>query len=167
MKGSRVIAMGTTQPPKFKYYSPMPGCAVARYGTGAHIGATRTPTGFVIDTESVVAIPETEVAMYSKEYSDAVRNEELRERTEADYQAQQQRVEEEEKRDAEARTRLHEEQVKAAEDQRRREQLGKTQPVELAPTQPVPAAQGDRLEGQQGGFVHDAAPVASPPTKKK
>lgn len=101
--------------PKFRYFSPMPGCAVARYGTGAHIGATRTPTGFVIDPEAVVAIPESEVLMYSKEYVDAVRHSELRERKQEDFDAQQARVIEQEKREAAER------------------QAAQTQPVELSP----------------------------------
>lgn len=72
---------------KFRYFSPNEGRAVARFGTGSTIGATRGPAGYSINPDAVVPIPESEVAKYAKEYRDALRHGDLTERTEADYQA--------------------------------------------------------------------------------
>lgn len=44
-----------------RYFSPAVNRLVPRHGTGAFIGAVRTKTGFVIDSDVVVPIPEQEV----------------------------------------------------------------------------------------------------------
>jgi len=87
---------------EFKYFSAEPGRAVARFGTGSHIGATKTPKGFVINSELVARVPETEVLKFSKEYRQAVVNGDLRERTKEDYDAQQKAREEAEESEASA-----------------------------------------------------------------
>src|SRR5262249_17920724 len=90
MKGSRVSAM-PDQEIKFRYYSPCEGRAVARFGTPLHIGATRTALGYQIDPEAVVAIPETEFIQFSKDYTDAVRNGDLKESNKEAFDAYQQK----------------------------------------------------------------------------
>lgn len=124
---------------KFRYFSPMPGCAVARYGTPVHIGATRTPTGFVINPDEIAAVPEREVNMYAKEYMDAVRNKELRERTEEEFNLQQAQIAERE-----------------VQEQRERE-------AAQAPTQPAPVPEGEAPF--EGGSTAAESPISKP--KKK
>ncbi len=72
---------------EFRYFSPVEGHAVARFGTGSTIGASRSPSGFVINPDAVVPIPKDEVARYAKEYADAIRHGELLEKKQADYDA--------------------------------------------------------------------------------
>jgi hypothetical protein len=71
---------------KFRYFSPAPRCAVTRYGTEMLIGATRTPNGYVVDPEVVVAIPEAEVQRFGKEYRSHLNSQSLIERTEKDFE---------------------------------------------------------------------------------
>jgi hypothetical protein len=84
---------------KFRYFSPAAGHVVSRPGTGSQIGATRGPSGFVVNPDMVVPIPVSEIQRFAKEYSDALRNKELVERTQDDFDKQQAEVEAEEKRD--------------------------------------------------------------------
>jgi hypothetical protein len=70
---------------KCRYFSSVPGHAVARYGTGTTIGASRGPTGYVFNTDVVVAIPEAEFYRYMREYKRALLHKELVERTKEDF----------------------------------------------------------------------------------
>lgn len=70
---------------KFKYFSPGADRAVSRYGTGTLIGGIRTPDGFVVNPEAVVAMPVAEFNRYRREYLAAVKCGDLYERDEAQY----------------------------------------------------------------------------------
>lgn len=74
---------------KMHYFSAVEGRAFRRPGTPSFIGATRTATGFKFNTEAVVAIPETEMLPYRKDYNSAVKYGDLKRRTKADYDAWQ------------------------------------------------------------------------------
>lgn len=88
---------------KFRYFSPSEGHVVARFGTGSNIGASRGPNGFVVNPDMVVPIPVSEIQRYTKEYADALRNKELVERTQQDFDKQQKDVEAQEQLDQEER----------------------------------------------------------------
>jgi len=83
-KGSRVDAMTEMS---FRYYSPVEGRVVPRFGTQTFIGASRSPSGFVINTVAVIAIPESEVAKFPKEYRNAISRGDLVAKTKADHDA--------------------------------------------------------------------------------
>jgi len=78
--------------PIYRYFSPVPGHAAARYGTGTFIGAHKTPTGFEWDEGAVVPIPILEIRANLKAYNGLLRKgprlgPSLVERTRADYEA--------------------------------------------------------------------------------
>lgn len=75
---------------KMHYFSPMPGRAFRRPGSDQFIGASRTPKGFVINPEAVVAISDTEMMPFRKDYNQAVRLGDLKRRTKKEYEAWQQ-----------------------------------------------------------------------------
>lgn len=95
---------------KFRYFSPVDGHVVARFGTGSNIGASRGPNGFVINPDMVVPIPVSEIQRYTKEYSDALRNNELVERSQEDFEMQQKDVQAQEQLDQEERDKAQREQ---------------------------------------------------------
>lgn len=95
---------------KMRYFSPKKGHAVTRYGTDSTIGATRTPNGYEINESAVVAIPDSEVRRYFKEYKSHLDSGSLTERKVEDYEAWQAarrktRSEDQAKREEEARKR--------------------------------------------------------------
>lgn len=74
-----------------KFYSAKPPALVTRYGTGTFIGAAVVMQGgrptIVYNTDEVVAIPDAEIAAYSREYLTHERDGALVVPTEADYLA--------------------------------------------------------------------------------
>lgn len=85
------------------YFSSVEGHLVSRYGAGrALIGASHTPTGVAWTPKLVVAISEGEWASYRREYEIAVREGALVRRTHADFVAQGEAEERENKRKVEA-----------------------------------------------------------------
>lgn len=77
---------------EFRYFSPVKGRAVARFGTDAVIGARRTPTGYEWNEDAIVPIPADEVRRHTREYSNALKGSprtgpHLRERTREEYEA--------------------------------------------------------------------------------
>lgn len=72
---------------KMHYFRPVAGRAACRFGTTTFIGATRSPNGFVINTDVVVAISDTEVAPHRKSYANYIKHGDLKKATAADYTA--------------------------------------------------------------------------------
>lgn len=75
---------------ELRYFSPVKGKVVRRYGTKGVIGAVLTKTGYEWDEEAVVAIPITSIRPYLKEYNRALKGvrgggPSLIERTKADF----------------------------------------------------------------------------------
>ena len=106
------------------YVSSVKGAAVTRYSTmvagkraGLLIGAerdTKNPKQLSWNTELVVKIPAQEYAEFRKEYDKALRAKCLVPRTEQEYQAQQEALEEAAKKDAEERAKAKGEAEKQA-----------------------------------------------------
>lgn len=108
---------------EYRYFSPSPGHAVARYGTTATIGATRGPHGYVINPDSVTAIPITETQRYAREYLKALERKELVERSKEEFDAYQakRKVERKAENEAEAKARADEEAANEAADSSKKE----------------------------------------------
>lgn len=111
------------EPAKFRYFSPGPTSAVARYGTDTLIGATRTPDGYVIDPEAVVAIPVDEVRRYGKEYRSHLKSQSLVERTAEDFEAAK-AARRQKASDARAQREKNQADAKAATEKAQREEVG-------------------------------------------
>jgi len=77
----------------YRYFSCVEGHVVARFGSGQlFIGVQRDPEhGWVWDPQAVVAIPKTQMIRYHREYSRALREGALIERTREEYDAEQER----------------------------------------------------------------------------
>ena len=77
----------------YRYFSCVEGHVVARFGSGQlYIGVQRDPAhGWVWDPDAVVAIPTTQMIRYHREYSRALREGALIERTREEYDAEQER----------------------------------------------------------------------------
>lgn len=58
---------------KMHYFKSVEGHACRRYGSETFIGCTRGPKGYSWNTNVVVAIPETEMKPYRKDYTSCVR----------------------------------------------------------------------------------------------
>ena len=74
------------------YLSSVAGLPSARFGSRVLIGAERDlidPTEIRYTPEVIVAIPTSEVAKYAREYRRAIADGSVRERTEAEWRAQQ------------------------------------------------------------------------------
>lgn len=74
------------------FVSCVDGQPVTRFGTGTLIGASRTkeaPTLVSYDPTAVVGIPHAEYGQHRRAYDRALSNGSLRERTDADYLAQE------------------------------------------------------------------------------
>ena len=74
---------------QFRYFSPVEGRVVQRFGTDAYIGASRGPKGFAVNPDAVVAIPVTEITPRLKTWRNLVSRGDLVERTEQDFVAWQ------------------------------------------------------------------------------
>jgi hypothetical protein len=72
---------------KFKYFSCKAGHAVARFGTNSFVGSIRTKSGFKWNEAQVVAIPESEIIRYGREYKRVIKDGALIPRTEIDYKS--------------------------------------------------------------------------------
>lgn len=70
---------------KMHYFRPVAGRVAKRFGTPAFIGARRSPTGFVINPDVVVAIPDKEIAPHRKSYLAYIRRGDLKTATKAEY----------------------------------------------------------------------------------
>ena len=72
---------------KFRYFSPVEGRVVQRFGSDSYIGASRGPKGYTINLDAVVAIPEAELAARPKSWRNLLKRGDLRERTREEYEA--------------------------------------------------------------------------------
>lgn len=72
---------------KMHYFRAVEGHAARRFGSEAFIGCSRGPKGFTWNTDVVVAIPETEMLPYRKDYNSYVRHGDLKRATEVEYKA--------------------------------------------------------------------------------
>ena len=70
---------------EFKYFSPVPGHVVPRFGTQSYLGAKRIEGKWTWFEDRVIRIPVVEHSRYLREYTNAVRNGALKERTEKDF----------------------------------------------------------------------------------
>lgn len=98
------------------YFRPVEGRAARRYGTDAFIGATRSPKGFVINTEVVVAISDTEIAPNRKAYSNYLRHGDLQKATKAEYDEYQAARKKKSEQVAKERKAKRDKEAKAAKD---------------------------------------------------
>ncbi len=71
------------------YFRSVKGHAARRYGSEAFIGCSRGPKGFTWNTDVVVAITDTEMMPYRKDYASYIRHGDLKRATEAEYDAWQ------------------------------------------------------------------------------
>jgi len=79
--------MSTSGAIEFRYFSPVAGRVVPRFGTDSFIGASRGPKGFTVNSHVVVAVPAAEVARYPKEYRNCLTRGDLVSRTKSDFEA--------------------------------------------------------------------------------
>lgn len=70
---------------KMHYFRSIQGHACRRFGSEAFIGCTRGPKGFTWNTDAVVAIPESEMLRYRKDYNSYIRHGDLKRATKSDY----------------------------------------------------------------------------------
>lgn len=72
---------------EMRFFSSVQGRAFMRRGKGVYIGCKQKPkaTGFVWDTDVVVAIPQSEVDLNLRDYNAAVRRGDLVKRTKAEF----------------------------------------------------------------------------------
>ena len=70
---------------KIHYFRPVKGKVCRRFGSEAFIGASRSPTGYIINTDAVVAITDIELAPYRKDYASYIRHGDLVKATKSEY----------------------------------------------------------------------------------
>lgn len=96
MDGGGVPFSSMVDPTPFGLFlSSVEGQPVTRYGTKTLIGAERdrvNPTVVHYDTRTIVAIPHAELTRYRREYTDAIRDGSLRQRTAKQWVALQKRI---------------------------------------------------------------------------
>lgn len=78
-------------PEAMHYFRAVKGRAFRRPGTDSFIGAVRRPSGFDINPDVVVRIPETEMRPYRKDYRQALAHGDLHPCTEEDFKQYQER----------------------------------------------------------------------------
>ncbi len=71
------------------YFRPVEGRVCRRYGGDSFIGATRSPKGFQINTDVVVAITDRELTPYRKDYASYIRHGDLKRSNQKEYDAYQ------------------------------------------------------------------------------
>ena len=75
---------------EFRYFSPVAGAVVPRYGSQSFIGVRRDPEqGWVWDLDAIVPVPTSQVDQYQREYRRALADGHLNEHTLAEYEASQ------------------------------------------------------------------------------
>ncbi len=71
---------------KMHYFRPVEGHACRRFGSESFIGCTRGPKGYTWNTDVVVAISDTEMMPYRKDYTSYLRHGDLKRATKSEYE---------------------------------------------------------------------------------